>query len=245
MIPARKSPLFEALFARHARSRIARSFAALRVRGADGARALAASGPLLVVSNHTAWWDALVALVVSRALGADGHALMDAENLRRLPFFGRAGAFGVDLADPADGARALRYAAHLLDRPGRLVWIFPQGRERPVTERPLAFQPGSAEIARLARRARVLPVALRYELGEAERPVAWVSLGAPLSPAPPGKRADVQEERARQEQGVAAELDRIDGAIRAGDAASFPALIEGRSSRLGELATRALSVLTR
>ncbi len=241
MIPARKSPLFEALFARHARSRIARSFAALRVGGGPGARALAAGAPLLVVSNHTAWWDALVALVVSRAtFDADGHALMDAENLRRLPFFGRVGAFGVDLDDPADGARALRYAAGLLDRPGRLAWIFPQGRERPITERPLGFHPGSAEIARLARRARVVPVGLRYELGEEERPVAWVSIGAAFDPD-----RDVHAGLARQEDAVTAELDRIDAAIRSGDAGAFPVLVKGDASPLDALATRALALLTR
>jgi 1-acyl-sn-glycerol-3-phosphate acyltransferase len=245
VIPARKSPVFEALFAAHARSRIARSFAALRVSGAAGARALAGAAPLLVVSNHTAWWDALVALVVSRtALGADGHALMDAGNLRRLPFFGKVGAFGVDRGDPADGARALHYAAGLLDRPGRLVWIFPQGRERPITERPLVFRPGSAEVARLARRARVLPVGLRYELGEDERPVAWVSIGAPLDAA--GTRPlEVTAARALQEDAVAAELDRIDAAIRAGTTEGFPALVEGRSSPLAPLATWALARMTR
>jgi 1-acyl-sn-glycerol-3-phosphate acyltransferase len=236
MIPARKNPVFEALFARHARARIARSFAALRVRGASAARTHGAGAPLLVVSNHTAWWDPLVALSLSRdALDADGHAMMDAKNLRRLPFFGLVGAFGVDLDDPADGARALRYARRLLDRPGRLVWIFAQGRELPVTERPLGFRAGSAELGRIARQARVIPVALRYEMGGDERPVAWASIGAPIETAG----------RAAHETAVEAELDRIDAALRSGNTHAFPALIEGRTPWLGALAERALARITR
>ena len=84
---------------------------------------------MLVVSNHTAWWDPLVAILLShRILNTDGFALMDAKNLRRLPCFGRVGAFGVDLDDQRDGARAIRYAAKLLIAKElsrrRLVWIF-------------------------------------------------------------------------------------------------------------------------
>jgi 1-acyl-sn-glycerol-3-phosphate acyltransferase len=240
MIEARKHAVFDALFAWHARARIAGSFTALRVRGAVEAQAAAAAAPLLVVSNHTAWWDALVALVLTRwAFAADGYALMDQENLRRLPFFGKVGAFGVNLADPRDGARALRYARGLLDRPGRLVWIFPQGRERPITERPLAFRPGSAAVARLARGARVIPVGIRYELGAEERASIWVSIGAARDPAA-GQEAELELQRA----GVEAELDGIDAALRAGDAVGFPALVAGRSQRLSALSTWALARLT-
>ena len=89
MIPARKSPLFDAWFARHARGRFARSFEAVRVRGLEGLRATTREAPVLVVSNHTSWWDPLVTLLVSHAVGTDGYALMDATNLRRLPFFAR------------------------------------------------------------------------------------------------------------------------------------------------------------
>ena len=35
-----------------------------------------------------------------------------------------------------------------------MVWVFPQGRERSVTERPLGFRAGSAEVARVAHELR-------------------------------------------------------------------------------------------
>src|SRR5690349_14741241 len=122
MIRAQRVGWFNAWFSGHARSRIRNTFGAVRVRGLDKARAHAAESPLLVVSNHTSWWDPLVALHVStHMLGTSGHALMDAKNLRRLPFFALVGAFGADLDNPADGAAVIRYAARLLETPNHLV----------------------------------------------------------------------------------------------------------------------------
>ena len=137
MIPARKHRLFRWWFGGHARARLRAGFSAVRAEGMDHLRAALAAGPVLIVLYLT-----------EHALRCDGHAMMDAQNLQRLPFFAMVGAFGVDLANPSDGASAMRYAARLLNAPGRMVWVFPQGRERPVTERPLAFRAGSAEVAR-------------------------------------------------------------------------------------------------
>lgn len=209
MIAARRVGWFNTWFSNHARSRIQNTFGEVRVRGLEEARHHAAEAPLLVVSNHTCWWDPLVALHVStHMLGTAGHALMDAKNLRRLPFFALVGAFGVDLDKPTDGASAIRYAARLLEVPGTLVWVFPQGAERPIDERPLGFRPGSGEIARVAKKARVLPVGLRYEFGGVERPTLWISIGD----AVPVVR-DPTKNRAAQEAAVTRELEWIAHAI--------------------------------
>ncbi len=236
MIPARKHRVFNAWFARHARTRIERTFDRVRAHGIEEVAALARDRPLLVVSNHTSWWDPLVAFHASEhLLGADGHALMDAANLRRLPFFALVGAFGVDLADPGDGARAIRYAARLLDRAGRLVWIFPQGRERPITERPLAFKAGAAEVAHVAKRALTVPAALRYELAGTEKPVVYFSFGEPLETA---------RDREAQERAVEGELARIERAVR-GEEAGFVDVFRAPRGATDGLATTALAMLAK
>jgi 1-acyl-sn-glycerol-3-phosphate acyltransferase len=232
---------FNAWFSGHARSRIQRTFGEVRVRGLEVARTLAADAPLLVVSNHTSWWDPLVALHVStHMLGTRGHAMMDAKNLRRLPFFALVGAFGVDLDNPADGAAAIRYAARLLNTPNNLVWVFPQGTERPVTERPLGFRAGSAEIARVAKKAKVVPVGLRYEFGGAERPTSWISFGEAVA-----ANRDPSKSRAAQEEGVVAEMDRIERAVRGDGADEFEAYWRGKTSAMGRVMERTLAVTTR
>lgn len=240
MIPARKQRHFNAWFAGTARDRLHKSFGALRIHGLAEARALAKESPLLAVSNHTSWWDPLLILhLTHHLLEVDGHALMDAKNLQILPFFALVGAFGVDLDRPADGAASMKYAARLLDRPGRLVWIFPQGRERPITERPLAFRPGSAEIARVARKALTLPVGIRYEFAGEERPFLYVSFGAPV----PVER-DPEKGRAAQEAAVERELDRIERAVRGEEGLGFEEIHRAGEPALGALATRLLARIT-
>lgn len=206
----------------------------------DHLRAALAAGPALVVSNHASWWDPMVLLYLTEhVLRCDGHVLMDAVNLRRLPFFAMVGAFGVELDQPADGAGAMRYAARLLDAPGRMVWVFPQGRERPVTERPLGFRAGAAEIARLARCITV-PVAFRYEHRGHERPELLISVGQPI-----GCSKDVAAARAAHEAAVTARLDAIDAALRDGSVESYERLESTPVSAMGQWAERALAAMTR
>lgn len=240
MIEARKNALFNAWFAGHARSRIERTFERVSVHGLGRARELAAAAPLLAVSNHTSWWDPLVVLHASQhLLGTDGHALMDAKNLRRLPFFARVGAFGVDLDRPADGAAAVKYAARLLDRPRRLVWVFPQGAERPVTERPLGFRAGAAAIARVARRSVTVPVGLRYEFAGTERPVLYLSFGEPVA-----TEREPEVGRDAQEAAVVGELARIERAVCGEAGLGFADTFHAAPSLGGHLAERALARLT-
>ncbi|GAC1551416.1 MAG: hypothetical protein NVS3B10_13970 [Polyangiales bacterium] len=243
MIEPAKSAWWSAWFARHARSRIRRSFGSVMVSGLEQTRSALAAAPVLFVANHTSWWDALVALYVSELLvRCDAFAMMDASNLRRLPFFGRVGAFGVESNVPADGARAIRRAAKLLDAPGRAVWIFPEGRERsPFAE--LDLRAGSAVIARVARRAVVVPVGLRYVFGGAERPDLWIALGGAL----PGER-DVDRGLTLQREGIERELLRIETAVAARVDAdgrwtseSFAEVMSPRRSILGMLAERLLA----
>ena len=245
MIEARKSDWFCWWFSRNAEGRIRRAFDQVRVRGLEALRAELARGPVLAVSNHTAWWDPLVSLVLShRVLGADAFAMMDAANLRRLPFFAKVGAFGVALEDPADGARAIRYASKRLDRPGRLVWVFAQGREVPVTARPLRFEAGGALIARVARGAVVVPIGIRYEHGEAPEPSLWLSIGSPLSRAP-GDRPPLSEACRAQENAVAGELERIERALVEGANEDFAVLFRKRERPWGKAAETLLAWMTR
>jgi 1-acyl-sn-glycerol-3-phosphate acyltransferase len=241
MIAADKSRWIAGWLARDAESRVKKTFGTVRARGLSELRAEVARGPVLVVSNHTAWWDPIVLQYVCvRVLKADPYALMDAKNLARLPFFRKVGAFGVDLESPEDGVRAMRYAATLLDAPGRLVWIFPQGKEVPITVRPLGFRAGSAEIARIAKRARVIPAAMRYEHGAEPRPDLWLSFGAALAP-----EADRTRGRVAQEQAVEDELDRIERAIGGSGDDAFEHLYRRPPDRLFAVAQALLSWLTR
>lgn len=224
VIPTNRRRWFELFFAWHVRGRFAKRFSAVRVTGIEHLRAEREKRPILLVSNHTSWWDPLVLFDLSfRTLKLEGYALMDAKNLRALPMLGWIGAFGVEIGDKQDGERAVAYAGSLLDRPGRFVAVYPQGRERPVFERPLGFKPGAARMALAAKvEPAIVPLGVRYEFGRHEKPEVLVSIGAAIE-----READEATITASMERAVTRELDAIEAAVLRGEHRSWPVHIDG------------------
>lgn len=240
MIPAKKGRLFERFFAWHAHRKICAHFSEVRTIDLELLSEAMVAGPVLLLPNHSAWWDPLWALsLLTHHLRADGYALMDAQNLRRLPFFGKVGAFGVDLADPADGARAIRYAAGLLDRPGRVVVIYPQGEEQPSRAPELRLRPGSALVQRLAKGAIPLAMGVRYEHLGQEKPSLWAGFESVEAGA---GRAGMLSGQGRAIERALAKVDR---AMSEHDLARAPLLFRSSRGPGPGLASRALAALTR
>ena len=182
VIPARKKAWFCALFAWHVRRRIRAHFSAVYVNGLPSLRAATAKGPVILFANHTAWWDSLLLFDLCFAqLGLDGYAMMRADNLERFPFLGWIGGFGVDPTSREDGHAALAYASRQLDRPLRLVALFPQGEETAMSDQPPRLKPGVARLASMTPQATVLPMTFRYEHGRDEAPFALLTIGEPLA----------------------------------------------------------------
>lgn len=159
----------------HLRRLVARGLDGVHVDQLDALREAASRGPLILAANHVAWWDGLLAVLLSRVAGLDARVLMDAKRLRQHSFFAAFGAIPIGDNPRKELSDA---AAHLVG-PGRALWIFPQGRQRPEQLRPLEFKGGVATLARLSG-AAVLPIGLRYAMLESPAPAAVVRVGAPL-----------------------------------------------------------------
>ena len=106
LIPATPSPRVRAVFASMVASMTRRRFHAVRL--AVGSRAVleAVDGgerPALVVMNHSAWWDPIVAILVWRAFfpRRAPYGPIDRHELTRVAIFRKVGVFGVDPDDPA------------------------------------------------------------------------------------------------------------------------------------------------
>jgi 1-acyl-sn-glycerol-3-phosphate acyltransferase len=206
-----KKPWFVSLVRSYARRAIARRFDGLFVDGLDEARRVVGARPVLFCANHVSWWDAFVLVLLDEALGADGYALMDETNLARLPFFRAVGALPLAVDGGAGARRQLDDAVRTLDRPGRALWIFPQGRQRGAHRRPLGFKPGLRLIATRAQRhgAVIVPVALAFPWRKAPAPSIVVRFGDPLEPS-----ATTREDlTGAVERRVAALLDGVDAAL--------------------------------
>ena len=164
----------------YARRRVARGLDGLWVSGLAEARAALAQRPLIFVANHVAWWDALLLLPLDEALGGLGWAVMDSRNLRRLRFLGWVGALPLDRSSPDRSRDCLQSCAALLDRPGRAMWIFPQGRQRPAHLRPLDLRPG-LQTLHATSAVDLVAVSIDYVFLERARPAAVVRFSAPIS----------------------------------------------------------------
>ena len=106
---------------------------------------------------------------------------MDARNLSRLPYFGLIGAVPLERRDREQAWRDLEAIAKLLNRPNRLVFIYPQGRHRQTGVRPLGFKGGVCFLAAQAG-VPVVPVAVYYGFRETESVAATMDIRAPLEP---------------------------------------------------------------
>ena len=178
---------------------------AVRIAGLP--RTLPPGRPLLLVANHVSWWDGFALREVHRRLRPEAplYTVMLERELRRVAFFRRLGAVGIDPDSPSSVAHVLRdLRAWRRARPDSVIAFFPQGRIWPSHRRPLGFRAGVELFARHLAPIAVLPVGLHMEPLNSPAPTLFASVGAPVE-AGPGGRIHAEELQGR----VEAELDRI------------------------------------
>jgi 1-acyl-sn-glycerol-3-phosphate acyltransferase len=178
MIRADRQPLFEWLFSAYNTRMLRKHFNSLRILGLEQIDALDRSRPIVIFGNHSCWWDGLVEFFLSRnVFRLEPFMMMDEEQMSRYRFFRWIGAFSVNRSVPREAAVSLRYAMSLFKKPGRVLWIYPQGVMRPNDARPLNFAPGLGRIAQELPGAQIMPIAHRYEFVREQRPDGFITLG--------------------------------------------------------------------
>jgi hypothetical protein len=175
----RRSERFLRIARPYARRRLAKGLDGVFLTGLGETRAVLAAGPAVIAANHVAWWDPLLLVVLDTVLGGRGYALMDAGNLAKLPFFGWLGA--LPLGRGAAAAAGLEAGAAVLREPGDHLYLFPQGRQRPPSFRPLGLKPGLGRLIATHPRP-ILPLSIHYHFREREVPAAILHFGAPIWP---------------------------------------------------------------
>lgn len=189
--------------------------------------------PMLMCANHASWWDGYVATLVERAMSVDGYLMMEEAQLRRYFFFRWAGCFSVDRHNTRSAMQSLHYAAQLLKkRPGRFVWLFPQGTISPNDKRPLVFFTGAAYLARETTPVLLYPVATRIEYLAEQRPDLFISVGEPLfiDAEIAHGRGFLKNCTRQLEERVTLELDQLRSDVLASDYSSFTRIMGGRAS---------------
>ena len=259
LIPARKQPALERLYAAYGRRLLRGAFARVRVGGAEWP---AGDGPAIAYANHGAWWDPVLAVFLSHdVFRRDGYGLMDGAQLRRYPFFRTVGCFGVTSSQvqgpagaPSGGDAVLsvndvrsigEYVTTLL-RGGRnrVLWLFPQGTIAP-SRAPLRCRSGLARISRGVPEALLVPVAIRFEFRDLARPECVVRVGGPAAPDAFGARSSAVLTR-RLERELADTLAALDADLASGrdlDALGYRTALAG-GAVIPPVYERALGLLT-
>lgn len=221
----RYSPRVSRLFDLYCQRMLAKRFTAVRIMGQAPAR-VPADRPLIAYANHSSWYDPLLFLILSRAYFPDHVAFgpMDAEALKKYAFMQRIGIFGVEQGSARGAARFLQVSRGLLSRPGKAVWMTPQGEFADVRKRPLKLQPGLAHIARDCG-AIVQPIAFELTFWNEARPEILVSFGDQIDTL--GKGYAVAEWNLRLAQALTVAQDDLADAAMSRDPAAFTTFIDG------------------
>lgn len=185
--------------------------------------------PTLVYSNHPSWWDGYIAFFLSDERWRNtSYLMMEEPQLRRYGFFRYCGVFSVDRHDAREGLRSVRYAADLIrQRPRRCLWIFPQGEITPNDARPLVLFRGATHIAKLAAPVRCVPMALRFEFLEQQRPEVLIRFGAAHTVE---AGADARTLHHEMETRLTAAVDRLRDDVIDGSVAAYHTALQGRDS---------------
>jgi 1-acyl-sn-glycerol-3-phosphate acyltransferase len=188
------------------------------------------AGPVIVYSNHPAWWDAAVYIIAADRFfpAYESYAPIDAEMLKQYGIFGRIGAFGVDLHTPRGAAAFLRTSAEILSSQDRALWITAQGRFGDVRERPLGLKPGVARLVELSPDCTIVPLAIEYGFWLERGAEAFMAFGQPMRGRDLVRRArPARLERLESE--LTATLDRLSADVASRDPARFRSVLEGRA----------------
>jgi 1-acyl-sn-glycerol-3-phosphate acyltransferase len=162
--------------------------------------------PIVLVANHTSWWDGFLLRDVQRRLRprAPFHVVMREDELRRHPAFRLMGALPLR-AGSLSSTRALVRSVRAISarhRDAVFAW-FPQGAIWPSGRRPLGFRRGIELIVDAASPCWIVPVGLHIEPLNRSAPTAFIAPGPAL--AAPGTAVGATQ----LEAAVTARLDAV------------------------------------
>ncbi|MBM3240860.1 hypothetical protein FJZ31_31645 [Candidatus Poribacteria bacterium] len=143
---------------------------------------LPADLPLLLLPNHSTWWDGFFAYLLNKKLFRRvGYLMMLEEQLAKYRFFARIGAYSVEPEAPKSVLASLNYSVSLLQQksmPRPMLCLFPQGDLQPWEARPISYKRGLEWLLkRYAEAVNLLPLAIRAEFLGEQRPEVFFLLG--------------------------------------------------------------------
>ena len=177
MIPAKKSKRFDFFFHQFNKHFLRFHFRGIHIAAEENVSLV--GSPALFIVNHSTWWDALVVFHLNQlVIKQESYVMMHEKGIKEFPFFRKIGGFSVNRENPKDIIRSMNYAKDRL-KDGKTLWLFPQGDERHLEIRPLAFLPGAVHIVKNTD-IPIIPVCLYYSFTGERKPEVYIKLSKPI-----------------------------------------------------------------
>ena len=110
---------------------------------------------ILLLSNHTSWWDGFWHLYLNmKVFKKKYHFMMLEEQLRKHWYFNYTGGYSVNKSAKSV-VETIQYSAELLSHSENLVLIFPQGKIGSIHKRFIEFEKGVQKILERTDRSKV------------------------------------------------------------------------------------------
>ncbi len=183
MIPARHSKIAKALFHRYIMHAMKKQFHSLHLLGSEPEWPL--DQPLLILPNHSSWWDGFFIHVLNEKLWQRRpYVMMLERELSKHRFFSRLGAFSIDPDTVGGVRRSLRYVREMLHTAGPpwpMICVFAQGELLPWHIRPLGYKPGVRWLlANTSTPVCVVQLGIRLEFLLQQKPQVFFEFSEPL-----------------------------------------------------------------
>jgi len=193
MITHTRSEFVTRWFCHHAKCQLQKNFSKCSLTKESQIPTFEENVPVIAVSNHSSWWDALLGLYVGQyVFKKEMYGVFKEEQLRRYGIFRFVGAYSVDQESLGDVKEFLRYTHELLKDTSRLLWIYPQGTLSSNVILPFDFKKGFANIAARFKKVHIFKMVVSYDFWIEPKPEIVIDF-LPLETLEPQKGSAFQD----------------------------------------------------